>query len=147
MLTCSIVSLLYSLFILLFLLTRAAYKGYADTIRLLLFRDANQRRQDKDGMPSWSLVSQFNSITFLSNVMHIISLFLLVFRIWLSLAKLKRGYLILRWAITSDTMWLIFYTVQIPDKIWKNYSMVSKIVSLFAYDKTSSLLTCLFIFA
>ncbi|CAI8618023.1 unnamed protein product [Vicia faba] len=27
----------------------AAYKGYADTIRLLLFRDASQGRQDKDG--------------------------------------------------------------------------------------------------
>ena len=31
-------------------LTRAAYKGFADTIRLLLFRDANQARQDKEGM-------------------------------------------------------------------------------------------------
>lgn len=30
-------------------LSRAAYKGFADTIRLLLFRDADQRRQDKDG--------------------------------------------------------------------------------------------------
>ncbi|CAO2815826.1 unnamed protein product [Amaranthus hypochondriacus] len=27
----------------------AAYKGFADTIRLLLFRDANQARQDKEG--------------------------------------------------------------------------------------------------
>ncbi|KAK7252246.1 hypothetical protein RIF29_36062 [Crotalaria pallida] len=27
----------------------AAYKGFADTIRLLLFRDASQERQDKDG--------------------------------------------------------------------------------------------------
>ncbi|KAL2926784.1 putative protein S-acyltransferase 23 [Bienertia sinuspersici] len=27
----------------------AAYKGFADTIRLLLFRDANQGRQDKEG--------------------------------------------------------------------------------------------------
>ncbi|CAL0331452.1 unnamed protein product [Lupinus luteus] len=27
----------------------AAYKGYADTVRLLLFRDASQERQDKDG--------------------------------------------------------------------------------------------------
>ncbi|KAL5059360.1 hypothetical protein RYX36_030965 [Vicia faba] len=27
----------------------AAYKGYADTIRLLLFRDTSQGRQDKDG--------------------------------------------------------------------------------------------------
>ncbi|XP_010268638.1 PREDICTED: probable protein S-acyltransferase 23 isoform X2 [Nelumbo nucifera] len=27
----------------------AAYKGYADTVRLLLFRDANQGRQDKEG--------------------------------------------------------------------------------------------------
>ncbi|KAI4375920.1 hypothetical protein MLD38_013734 [Melastoma candidum] len=27
----------------------AAYKGYPDTIRLLLFRDASQERQDKDG--------------------------------------------------------------------------------------------------
>lgn len=30
--------------------TRAAYKGFADTIRLLLFRDACQGRQDKEGM-------------------------------------------------------------------------------------------------
>lgn len=28
---------------------RAAYKGFADTIRLLLFRDSDQGRQDKDG--------------------------------------------------------------------------------------------------
>jgi len=29
---------------------RAAYKGFADTVRLLLFRDASQGRQDKEGM-------------------------------------------------------------------------------------------------
>lgn len=39
-------------FDLLVLMDRAAYKGFADTIRLLLFRDASQGRQDKDGMPS-----------------------------------------------------------------------------------------------
>lgn len=31
------------------ILYRAAYKGHADTVRLLLFRGANQGRQDKDG--------------------------------------------------------------------------------------------------
>lgn len=30
---------------------RAAYKGFADTVRLLLFRDASQGRQDKEGIP------------------------------------------------------------------------------------------------
>lgn len=30
--------------------TRAAYKGFADTVRLLLFRDASQGRQDKEGI-------------------------------------------------------------------------------------------------
>lgn len=30
--------------------TRAAYKGFADTIRLLLFRDACQGGQDKEGI-------------------------------------------------------------------------------------------------
>lgn len=34
----------------LLLLNRAAYKGFADTIRLLLFRDASQGRQDKEGI-------------------------------------------------------------------------------------------------
>lgn len=32
------------------LTTRAAYKGFADTVRLLLFRDASQARQDKEGI-------------------------------------------------------------------------------------------------
>ncbi|KAI6687078.1 hypothetical protein NL676_023906 [Syzygium grande] len=34
------------------LLFRATYKGYADTIRLLLFTDASQGRQDKEGVVS-----------------------------------------------------------------------------------------------
>ena len=38
------------------LITRAAYKGFADTIRLLLFRDASQVRQDKDGILFWHLI-------------------------------------------------------------------------------------------
>lgn len=29
---------------------RAAYKGFSDTVRLLLFRDACQGRQDKEGI-------------------------------------------------------------------------------------------------
>ena len=29
---------------------RAAYKGFADTIRLLLFRDASEGKQDKEGI-------------------------------------------------------------------------------------------------
>lgn len=36
--------------ILMILSTRAAYKGYADTVRLLLFRDASQERQDREGI-------------------------------------------------------------------------------------------------
>lgn len=32
------------------ILSRAAYKGFADTVRLLLFRDAAQARQDKEGI-------------------------------------------------------------------------------------------------
>ncbi|RWR74047.1 S-acyltransferase 23 [Cinnamomum micranthum f. kanehirae] len=37
----------------------AAYKGFADTVRLLLFRDADQRRQDKDGCTPvhWAAIS------------------------------------------------------------------------------------------
>ena len=40
---------------------RAAYKGNADTIRLLLFMDANQVRQDKNGTYSflWCLTASF----------------------------------------------------------------------------------------
>jgi len=38
-------------------MSRAAYQGFADTIRLLLFRDACQGRQDKDGMASQRLIS------------------------------------------------------------------------------------------
>lgn len=54
---------------------RAAYKGFADTIRLLLFRDASQERQDKEGILHihfciwtaviwWSLVFQFLLVSF-----------------------------------------------------------------------------------
>ncbi|XP_068656796.1 probable protein S-acyltransferase 23 [Aristolochia californica] len=37
----------------------AAYKGFADTIRLLLFRDANPRRQDREGCTPlhWAAIS------------------------------------------------------------------------------------------
>lgn len=56
---------LFTLFLeILLLMTRAAYKGFADTIRLLLFRDASQGRQDKDGMPSWPLILSTNCIIF-----------------------------------------------------------------------------------
>ena len=43
--------------ILLLFSTRAAYKGFADTIRLLLFRDASQGKQDKEGMLVGQLIS------------------------------------------------------------------------------------------
>lgn len=36
--------------LIIILSTRAAYKGFVDTVRLLLFRDASQGRQDKEGI-------------------------------------------------------------------------------------------------
>ena len=59
-------------------MTRAAYKGFADTIRLLLFRDASQRRQDKDGMPSWPLVSICDCVNSQLCVLHVIILSLVL---------------------------------------------------------------------
>ena len=54
---------------------RAAYKGFADTIRLLLFRDASQGKQDKEGIFArklrffliFSLASQLPILKFPSN--------------------------------------------------------------------------------
>lgn len=59
--------------ILMMVSTRAAYKGYADTIRLLLFRDACQGRQDREGISTRILLDFkyfeiFNSSTPLESI-------------------------------------------------------------------------------
>lgn len=97
--TLTIVFVSYILFFILFNSSnRAAYKGFADTVRLLLFRDACQGRQDKDGMPNRSHVSDH-----LHNFSNKWSLFLIAFRFWWSLIDLKLVfYLRLRGAIISQ---------------------------------------------
>lgn len=40
-----------------FVMSRAAYKGFADTVRLLLFRDSSQGKQDKEGFASNSKIA------------------------------------------------------------------------------------------